>query len=86
MKESNDGFVISEKDLKLRGPGEFFGTKQHGIPELKIANLYKDIDVLKDAQSAAEEIINNDFKLNMDEHSLLKKEIIKNINGENICI
>ena len=86
MKESNDGFVISEKDLKLRGPGEFFGTKQHGIPELKIANLYKDIDVLKDAQSAAEEIIKNDFKLNMDEHYLLKKEIIKNINGENICI
>lgn len=86
MKESNDGFVISEKDLKLRGPGEFFGTKQHGLPELKIANLYKDIDVLKDAQSAAEEIIKNDFKLNMDEHYLLKKEIIKNINGENICI
>ncbi|MEI6132681.1 MAG: ATP-dependent DNA helicase RecG [Bacillota bacterium] len=57
MEASNDGFVISEKDLELRGPGEFFGTRQHGIPELKIANLYRDVDVLKQAQVLAREHI-----------------------------
>ncbi len=56
MSQSNDGFVISEKDLELRGPGEFFGTKQHGLPELKIANLYKDLEILKLAQESAKEI------------------------------
>ena len=42
-------------DLKLRGPGEFFGTKQHGLPELKIGNLYKDMAILKEAQKAAQD-------------------------------
>ncbi len=53
MKKTNDGFEISETDLKLRGPGEFFGTKQHGVPQFKIANLYKDADILSQAQKAA---------------------------------
>ena len=53
---TNNGFDISEKDLELRGPGELFGTAQHGLPTFKIANLYDDIDVLKDAQKAAKEI------------------------------
>lgn len=56
---SNDGFYISEQDLKLRGPGDFFGTRQHGLPELHIANLFEDGDILKQAQTAAAEIINN---------------------------
>ncbi len=53
---SNDGFYISEQDLKLRGPGDFFGTRQHGLPEMKIANLFEDGDILKQAQDAAAEI------------------------------
>ncbi|HOJ09962.1 MAG TPA: ATP-dependent DNA helicase RecG [Clostridiales bacterium] len=57
MEKTCDGFIISEKDLELRGPGEFFGTKQHGIPELKIANLYKDIELLKIAQQAASDML-----------------------------
>ena len=60
MSQSNDGFVISEKDLEIRGPGDFFGTKQHGLPELKIANLYKDIEILKLAQVCAKEMIIED--------------------------
>lgn len=60
MTQSNDGFVISEKDLEIRGPGEFFGTRQHGLPELKIANLYNDMDILKTAQESAIEIIGTD--------------------------
>ena len=46
MSETNDGFVISQKDLELRGSGDFFGTMQHGIPEFKIANLFTDMDIL----------------------------------------
>ena len=73
MQETNDGFVISEKDLELRGSGEFFGTKQHGIPEFKIANLFTDMPVLKEAQTAAEEILIKDPKLEQPENNLLKK-------------
>ena len=63
MCETNDGFVISEKDLELRGAGDFFGTMQHGIPEFKIANLFEDIDILKQAQKAAQKIIIEDPNL-----------------------
>lgn len=63
MEKSTDGFIISSKDLELRGPGEFFGTRQHGIPELAIANLYTDMDILKDAQEAAIKLI-SDKKIN----------------------
>lgn len=57
MARSNDGFVIAEKDLELRGPGDVFGVRQHGLPEFRIANLYRDMDVLKDVQKAVREII-----------------------------
>ncbi len=56
MASTNDGFVISEKDLELRGPGDVFGVRQHGLPELRIANLYRDIDVLKDVQKVVKYI------------------------------
>ncbi len=52
LVKSTDGFVLSEKDLELRGPGDMFGIRQHGLPELKIANLYRDLDVLKEVQGA----------------------------------
>ncbi|MCT4612925.1 MAG: ATP-dependent DNA helicase RecG [Clostridia bacterium] len=66
MKNSNDGFVIAEKDLEIRGPGEFFGTKQHGIPEFKIANLYKDINILKLAQKEAENYLGENPELSIE--------------------
>ena len=55
MSENGDGFAISRLDLELRGPGEFFGALQHGMPEMRLANLYTDIDILKEAQAAARE-------------------------------
>ena len=69
MCQSNDGFYISEQDLKLRGPGDFFGTRQHGLPEMKIANLFEDKDILKMSQEAAKEIAEE----GLDKYPLLKK-------------
>ena len=73
MTKTNDGFVISEKDLELRGSGEFFGTKQHGIPEFKIANLFEDMPMLKEVQSLAEKILEEDEMLEKEENKKLKK-------------
>ncbi len=73
LAKTNDGFVISEKDLQLRGPGDFLGTRQHGLPELRLANLFFDALALKNAQEAAGEIISNDPMLERPEHQLLRK-------------
>lgn len=73
MQETNDGFVISEKDLELRGSGEFFGTKQHGLPEFKIANLFKDMSILKQVQSVAYKILQKDPKLETKKNENLRK-------------
>lgn len=77
LEKTNDGFEISEKDLELRGPGEFFGTKQHGIPELKIANLINDMAILKVVQQEARAILNIDPELKMKEHEKLREKIEK---------
>ena len=76
MCETNDGFIISEKDLELRGSGDFFGTMQHGIPEFKIANLFEDMPILKTVQGVAMDIIDKDPELKNEENKLLK-ELIK---------
>ncbi|MGX9757309.1 ATP-dependent DNA helicase RecG [Clostridioides difficile] len=76
MEETNDGFRISEKDLEIRGPGEFFGTRQHGLPELKVANLFKHIKILKLAQQEARYILGEDNNLQLKDNIPLKKEII----------
>ncbi|HIV03041.1 MAG TPA: ATP-dependent DNA helicase RecG, partial [Candidatus Aphodoplasma excrementigallinarum] len=69
--ESNDGFVISEEDLKLRGPGDFFGTKQHGLPTLRIANLFSDMDILKEAQQAASLLQSGALNVSAEEQAAL---------------
>ena len=75
MCQTNDGFVISEKDLELRGSGDFFGTAQHGIPELKIANLFENIHELKEIQVLASKIIENDPFLEQEKNYRLMKLI-----------
>lgn len=81
MEKTTDGFIISEKDLELRGPGDFFGTRQHGIPELKIANLYKDMDILKSAQEAAMKLIEKDRRLREPENLLLGSAVREKFTG-----
>lgn len=75
LQDSSDGFKISEKDLELRGPGEFFGTKQHGLPELKIANLITDMNILKVAQKDASNILKSDPNLLKEENKCLKDRV-----------
>ena len=80
MQKTNDGFVIAEKDLELRGTGEFFGTKQHGIPEFKIANLFEDMETLKSVQSVALKIQKEDPDLEKQKNKKLRKMVKNKIN------
>ena len=84
MEESTDGFVIAETDLKLRGPGEFFGTKQHGLPEMKIANLYTDAKVLKEVQTCVNRLLQMDPSLSFKEHQELLNEMEARLNNESL--
>ena len=77
MTETNDGFKIADEDLKLRGPGDFFGSKQHGLPELKIANFAEDVEILTQAREAADSVISADPLLNKQENRELRKYITK---------
>ncbi|RKD34373.1 ATP-dependent DNA helicase RecG [Thermohalobacter berrensis] len=76
MERTNNGFVISEKDLEIRGPGEFFGTRQHGIPDLKIGNIFRDMDMLKQAQKLALKILEEDRHLQSEKYKKIKNKII----------
>ncbi len=79
METTNDGFVLSEEDLKLRGHGDFFGNRQHGLPEYKIANLYEDIEILKDVQKLWENILNGKINLTKDNSLYYKIEKYANV-------
>lgn len=73
MEETNDGFKIAEADLKLRGPGDFLGTKQSGLPDFKVADIVEDQFILTQAKEKAHELIGQDANLNQSEHQSLKK-------------
>ncbi len=73
---NTDGFAIAQKDLELRGPGDFFGTRQHGLPDLRLANLYRDRDVLAEAQATAEELFARDPDLTEPEHLAMARALI----------
>lgn len=75
MKDYSDGFKIADVDLKLRGPGDFFGNRQHGLPKLKIADMLEDIEVLKECRRCADEILAEDFNLDKPEYKALANNI-----------
>lgn len=77
MKKYSDGFKIADEDLKARGPGDFFGERQHGLPKLKIADMLEDIDVLRMTQECAKSILKEDYNLDMDKNKHLCNEITK---------
>ena len=72
MTKTNDGFKIAEEDLRMRGPGDFFGSRQHGLPEMHIANFATDVSLLKTAQTAANEVLSSDPELRRPENKTLR--------------
>ena len=75
MERTNDGFKIAEADLELRGPGEFLGTRQSGLPGFKMANLVRDVRLLQDARQAAFELIRRDPELTEAAHHKIRSEL-----------
>ena len=75
MTKTNDGFVISKKDLEIRGPGEFFGQRQSGLVRFKIADLMTDMEAVTLSQECAKEILKADPKLTLPEHKPLKTAV-----------
>ncbi len=72
---TNDGFKIAELDLELRGPGDFFGNRQHGLPQLRVADLAGDMRVLREAQTAAETLLERDPDLQRPENRAILERV-----------
>ncbi len=81
IASTQDGFKIAEFDLRLRGPGEFLGERQHGLPEFRSADIIRDLDLLKIARKYAFDIVSKKIKLSTEELSSLKNEVMKRYSG-----
>jgi ATP-dependent DNA helicase RecG len=75
LKDTTDGFVIADYDLKTRGPGDSFGTKQHGLPNFRLGNIYEDMDILKETLHVAKSIIEIDPTLEKPIHQGIRERI-----------
>ena len=83
MCKTSDGFRIADKDLELRGPGDFFGSRQSGIPKMRIAALTQNMDTLRNSKLASEEILTKDPHLSLPENQRLRKAVKNLFNGKN---
>lgn len=84
IKNNTDGFKIADEDLKLRGPGDFLGSRQHGLPDMKIADIFADRETLHSAGKEAEELLRRDPMLHDAENAGLRSEItelFRRLNG-----
>ena len=84
MLKTQDGFKIAEEDLEIRGPGEFFGTRQHGLPELKIGNIVRDRGIMELARAEATELIKKDRFLRRPENRLIRENLKKKFSMEKL--
>ena len=75
LEATNDGFVLAERDLELRGPGEFFGRRQSGLPELRLASLLHDVEILDIAQQEAAALFDADPQLEWPQHRALRERL-----------
>ncbi len=82
MEESSDGFYIAEEDLKLRGPGDLFGTRQHGLPVLHVADMVRHGEILKKAGDEAKRVLAEDPALTRPEHEKLRKKVERMFRGD----
>ena len=73
LVKSNDGFEIAEVDLKIRGPGQVFGTRQHGLPEFKVGDIVEDREILKWARDDAKEILSKDPTFSQEKNRVLRE-------------
>ena len=76
MERTNDGFVIAEEDLAIRGPGDFLGTRQSGLPDFRIASIIRDARILNDAKEDAFQLAQRDPFLEKPEHIILKETLL----------
>jgi ATP-dependent DNA helicase RecG len=77
LVRSNDGFVIAEEDLRIRGPGEFFGLRQWGMPEFRVANIVRDADLLQQARQEAFALLKMDPDLKAPAHQALREAMLR---------
>jgi ATP-dependent DNA helicase RecG len=81
MEETNDGFRIAEEDLAIRGPGEFMGTRQAGVPDFRVASIIRDGRILSDAKTDAFTLVEDDPRLEKPEHLLLRETLLQRWGG-----
>jgi ATP-dependent DNA helicase RecG len=77
LTQTGNGFEIAERDLQLRGPGEFFGTRQHGLPEFKLADITQEMELLQQAKEDALGLLADDQRLRKAEHTKLRAALIE---------
>jgi ATP-dependent DNA helicase RecG len=82
MMETDDGFKIAEKDLDLRGPGEFLGTRQSGLPELRFGNIVRDFKIMEEARVEAFTLVTEDPGLSEERHAGIRQAIAERFKGK----